>query len=287
MSVLEITIRMKIASCPHDAAENESKLVQTRTIIGFENAGTNLSHLFMIVVAYCIFKEFWENIEKGTEGNEVRLCRQGGKAILHLNPTPICAPKEEQKPKAHSTNLWNQRTTTRFDTLISILCKSKTVLLIFTDRDQLTNLEPVSLLPPGHLAFHLGFESRRWIHGHGADLHVLVAFVDDPGTSFSDEVFFFQAVENIVTDEVEALEGGELPCSRFVSFFEVRTSPSRHPTERDLRKSATHVDIHGTTPNSVSWVAMPMSTPNQANVSHADFSLRQSSHIQQLVSKQI
>ncbi|KAL4566583.1 hypothetical protein LXL04_030701 [Taraxacum kok-saghyz] len=56
------------------------------------------------------------------------------------------------------------------------------------------------------------------------DLHVLVvwhdAFVDDPDTFFSDDVFFFQAVENIVTGEVETLEGGELPCSRFVSFFD-------------------------------------------------------------------
>ncbi|KAL4575948.1 hypothetical protein LXL04_012035 [Taraxacum kok-saghyz] len=42
------------------------------------------------------------------------------------------------------------------------------------------------------------------------------------------------AVENIVTGEVEALEGGELPSSRFVSFFDrpIGKNPLRQPANR-------------------------------------------------------
>ncbi|KAL4575949.1 hypothetical protein LXL04_012036 [Taraxacum kok-saghyz] len=51
------------------------------------------------------------------------------------------------------------------DTLISILCKSKTALLIFTNCDQLTNLEPVSRLPQWiftNRSIKKGNESRAW-----------------------------------------------------------------------------------------------------------------------------
>lgn len=49
-------------------------------------------------------------------------------------------------------------------------------------------------------------------------------------------------------------------------------------SESDFRKWATQLDIHGITPRAVNWVAMPTRAPNQAKVSHACFSLKQSSH---------
>lgn len=48
--------------------------------------------------------------------------------------------------------------------------------------------------------------------------------------------------------------------------------------EKDFRKSATPLDIQGITPRAVNWVAIPTRAPNQAKVSHACFSLKQSSH---------
>ena len=47
--------------------------------------------------------------------------------------------------------------------------------------------------------------------------------------------------------------------------------------EKDRRDLATQSDIQFTMPRFVNWPAMPTRMANQANVSQADFSLRQSS----------
>lgn len=47
--------------------------------------------------------------------------------------------------------------------------------------------------------------------------------------------------------------------------------------EKDARNLATQLDIQETMPRLVSCPAMPTNTANQASVSQADFSLRQSS----------
>lgn len=57
--------------------------------------------------------------------------------------------------------------------------------------------------------------------------------------------------------------------------------------ENDCRDVATKFDIQLTIPRLVNWLDMPTRTANQAKVSHADFSLKQSSQSSTPVNKSI
>ncbi|KAL4587003.1 hypothetical protein LXL04_011651 [Taraxacum kok-saghyz] len=72
-------------------------------------------------------------------------------------------------------------------------------------------------MPNGSLRDHLSPRSKTPLSW---TMRLKVAQDAARGLAYLHEELNSEAVENIVTDEVEALEGGELPCSRFVSFFD-------------------------------------------------------------------